>query len=60
MLALNIEPLPSGSKELKGYPGFYRVDSDEYRIVYRFDANEDLRVSRSPLEQVTMGLVTLC
>jgi mRNA interferase RelE/StbE len=29
-------------KQLKGYPGYYRVDSGEYRIVYRFHVNEDL------------------
>jgi mRNA interferase RelE/StbE len=27
---------------LKGYPGFYRVDSGEYRIIYRFTPEEDL------------------
>jgi len=42
VLALNIDPLPSDSKELTGYPGFHRVDSGEYRIVYRFDAAEEL------------------
>jgi mRNA interferase RelE/StbE len=42
VLALNIEPLPNDSKQLKGYPGFYRVDSGEYRIVYRFQPDEDL------------------
>ncbi|MDX2214767.1 MAG: type II toxin-antitoxin system RelE/ParE family toxin [Oculatellaceae cyanobacterium bins.114] len=42
VLALNIEPLPSDSKELTGYSGYYRVDSGEYRIVYRFKADEDL------------------
>jgi mRNA interferase RelE/StbE len=42
VLALKVEPLPHDSKQLKGYPGFYRVDSGEYRIVYRFEADEDL------------------
>ena len=41
-LALNIDPLPNDSKQLKGYPGYYRVDSGEYRIVYRFKPKEDL------------------
>jgi mRNA interferase RelE/StbE len=41
-LSLNIEPVPTDSKQLKGYPGFYRVDSGEYRIVYRFKPEEDL------------------
>jgi mRNA interferase RelE/StbE len=42
VLALNIDPLPANSKQLKGYPGYYRVDSGEYRIVYRFYVDEDL------------------
>jgi mRNA interferase RelE/StbE len=42
VLALNVDPKPTDSKELTGYPGFHRVDSGEYRIVYRFDALEDL------------------
>jgi mRNA interferase RelE/StbE len=41
-LSLNIDPLPTDSKQLKGYPGYYRVDSGEYRIVYRFKPKEDL------------------
>ena len=41
-LSLNIDPLPNDSKQLKGYPNFYRVDTGEYRIVYRFIAEEDL------------------
>jgi len=44
VLALNIDPLPTDSKELTGYPGFYRVDSGEYRIVYQFKVDEDLVV----------------
>ena len=42
VLALNIDPRPTDSKNLKGYPGFYRVDSGEYRIIYRFVSEEDL------------------
>ncbi|MBD2089523.1 type II toxin-antitoxin system RelE/ParE family toxin [Microcoleus sp. FACHB-1515] len=42
VLALNVEPRPIDSKELTGYPGYYRVDSGEYRIVYRFKPGEDL------------------
>ena len=42
VLALNVDPLPADSKELTGYSGYYRVDSGEYRIVYRFDSGEDL------------------
>ncbi|MFP4007763.1 MAG: type II toxin-antitoxin system RelE family toxin [Spirulinaceae cyanobacterium] len=39
-LALNVNPLPNDSKPLKGYPGYYRVDSGEYRIVYRFNPDK--------------------
>ena len=42
VLMLNLDPLPADSKELKGYPGYHRVDSGEYRIVYRFNPEEDL------------------
>lgn len=42
VLTLNIDPLPSDSKELIGYSGYYRVDSGEYRIVYRFNPDDDL------------------
>jgi mRNA interferase RelE/StbE len=42
VLALNIDPRPADSENLKGYPGFYRVDSGEYRIIYRFVSEEDL------------------
>lgn len=40
--SLNINPLPVDSKQLKGYSNLYRVDSGEYRIVYRFKPQEDL------------------
>lgn len=42
VLALNVEPLPSDTQELSGYPGYYRVDSGEYRIIYHFNQDEDL------------------
>jgi len=42
VMALNVDPMPSDTKELSGYPDYYRVDSGEYRIVYRFDLQEDL------------------
>jgi mRNA interferase RelE/StbE len=42
VLALNVEPLPNDSRQLIGYPGYYRVDSGEYRIVYNFNPDEDL------------------
>ncbi|NJO40557.1 MAG: type II toxin-antitoxin system RelE/ParE family toxin [Cyanobacteria bacterium CRU_2_1] len=39
---VNVEPLPADSKELTGYSDYYRVDTGEYRIVYRFTPSEDL------------------
>lgn len=42
VLALNVAPLPNDSKQLIGYPGYYRVDSGEYRIIYSFNPEEDL------------------
>ncbi|NWF60663.1 MAG: type II toxin-antitoxin system RelE/ParE family toxin [Fischerella sp.] len=42
VLSLNVDPLPSDSKQLSGYPSYYRVDSGEYRIVYRFIPEDDL------------------
>ncbi len=42
VLALNVDPLPNDSKQLIGSPGYYRVDSGEYRIIYSFNPEEDL------------------
>lgn len=42
VLALNVDPLPADSEHLSGYQGYYRVDSGEYRIVYRFFPDENL------------------
>ncbi|WP_414526962.1 type II toxin-antitoxin system RelE family toxin [Nodularia chucula] len=42
VLALNIEPLPTDSEKLSGYEGFYRVDSGEYRIIYRYFPDQNL------------------
>lgn len=42
VLALNLDPLPPDSKELKGYTHLFRVDSGEYRIIYRYSPPEDL------------------
>lgn len=42
VLALNIDPLPSDSKALKGYSDLFRVDSGEYRIVYRYLPQDDI------------------
>lgn len=42
VMALNVDPMPLDTKELSGYSGYYRVDSGEYRIVYRFNSQENL------------------
>ena len=42
VLALNIEPLPADSEQLSSYQGLYRVDSGEYRIIYRYFPDQDL------------------
>jgi mRNA interferase RelE/StbE len=42
VLALNIDPLPPDSKSLKGYSDLFRVDSGEYRIIYRYLPQDDL------------------
>lgn len=31
------DPFPHDSKELRGYPGFWRKDIGEYRIIYGID-----------------------
>jgi mRNA interferase RelE/StbE len=42
VMALNLDPRPIDSKALVGYSDIYRVDSGEYRVVYRFNSQEDL------------------
>lgn len=42
VLALNVDPLPPDSKALKGYSDLFRVDSGEYRIIYRYLPQDDL------------------
>ncbi len=37
MLSLMGNATPADYRQLKGFP-YYRMDSGEYRIVYRFDA----------------------
>lgn len=37
IFALQGNPKPQDCKELKGYPGGYRVDQGEYRILYTID-----------------------
>ncbi|MGR3279395.1 type II toxin-antitoxin system RelE/ParE family toxin (plasmid) [Acaryochloris sp. 'Moss Beach'] len=36
-LSLQSEPKPQDCKALKGYPGGYRVDQGEYRILYTIE-----------------------
>ena len=38
MLSLMTDSTPADYQQLKGF-SYYRVDSGEYRIVYRFDAD---------------------
>ena len=42
IFALNLDPLPSDSKALVGYPNYFRVDIGEYRIVYSYVPSDDL------------------
>ena len=35
VLALTQDGLPPDSKLLQGYSGLYRIDSGEYRVIYR-------------------------
>jgi mRNA interferase RelE/StbE len=42
VLSLNVDPLPSDSRALVGYSGYYRVNIGEYRIVYCFMPEQDL------------------
>lgn len=37
ILSLQENPLPHDSKKLIGYESYIRVDSGEYRIIYRYD-----------------------
>ena len=39
---MNVKPLPADSEQLSGYQGLYRVDSGEYRIIYRYFPDRDL------------------
>lgn len=42
ILDLKNEPMPHDSKKLIGYDDYLRVDSGEYRVIYRYNANEFL------------------
>lgn len=35
ILSLNKQPIPQDSKKLVGYENYLRIDSGEYRIIYR-------------------------
>lgn len=37
ILSLQSDPKPQDCKALKGYPGGYRVDQGEYRILYTIE-----------------------
>jgi mRNA interferase RelE/StbE len=37
IFALRENPVPGDSKKLSGKTGYYRADSGEHRIIYRFD-----------------------
>lgn len=39
ILSLQSDPHPQDCKALKGYPGGYRVDQGEYRILYTIEEN---------------------
>lgn len=40
ILLLMEEPRPQDYKPLEGYPGYYRVDQGEYRILYKILESE--------------------
>ena len=39
ILSLQSDPKPQDCKALKGYPGGYRVDQGEFRILYTIEEN---------------------
>jgi mRNA interferase RelE/StbE len=39
ILSLQNDPKPQDCKALKGYPGGYRVDQGEFRILYTIEEN---------------------
>jgi mRNA interferase RelE/StbE len=39
ILSLQSDPKPQDCKALKGYPGGYRVDQGEFRILYTIEGN---------------------
>ena len=39
--SLRVNSLPQDSKKLKGTSDYYRVDIDEYRVIYRINSEEN-------------------
>ena len=54
VLSLTQDALPPDSKQLQGYQGLYRIDSGEYRVIYRLrdDAVEILIVGKRNDDEV--------
>ena len=42
ILSLQHNPAPHDAKKLMGYENYTRVDTGEYRIIYRHDCKKDL------------------
>ena len=42
ILSLQINPIPHDAKKLIGYEHYTRVDTGEYRIIYRYESETDL------------------
>jgi mRNA interferase RelE/StbE len=42
ILDLQNNPIPHDSKKLLGYEQYIRIDSGEYRIIYKYDKKKDL------------------
>lgn len=42
ILDLQNNPMPHDSKKLHGYEKYIRIDSGEYRIIYKYDKKKDL------------------
>lgn len=42
ILSLQKNPLPHDAKKLIGYENYIRVDVGEYRVIYRYEKEEDL------------------
>lgn len=40
ILDLSINPTPQDCRPLKGYPGWLRIDTGEYRVIYRIENDE--------------------